>query len=322
MFLSKKHINNKISYKLLCYTSITTLITFCLIANEWRLIYTNYLIFDKYFKLIIFTLILNLLAINFTFIAYLHKKCKKEYTYDFLLPKFITWYFNKRKTPETERKLYTAIVCYPLFILGVLPFGIMIFLFYALPISIIFVIITELKVLTTWVNKKEIKQQNCNIPFLNYYLILDLPTTATKDAIEKKTLDWYVENRKGVNNNNRAQVYEAYKVLTSNYLRPIYDAELASFTKSGTYESYIFKNKLLQYHIETIRKEQNVSSTKNINFAKSTNKMLISLIIFLFILIYLFLPKKEETKSKTRIIDPEIKQIIEGQQENLKEFYE
>lgn len=318
MFLRKRHINNKISYKLLCYTSITTLITFCLIVNEWHLIYTNYLIYDNYFKLIIFTLILNLLIINFTFIAYLHKKCKKEYTYDFLLPKFITWYFNKRKTLESERKLYTAIVCYPLFILGVLPFGIIIFVFYALPISIIFVIITELKVLITWINNKEIKQQN-DIPFLNYYLILDVPTTAAKDTIKNKTLNWYIENKKDVNNNNRAQVYEAYKVLTSNYLRPMYDAELESYTKAETYENYIFKNKLLQYHIETIRKEVHTPST---NFARTINKMLISLIIFLFILILFFLPKKEATKSKTRIIDPEVKQIIEEEKEELREFYE
>lgn len=202
--------------------------------------------------------------------------------------------------------------------MGVLPFGIIIFVFYALPISIIFVIITELKVLITWINNKEIKQQN-DIPFLNYYLILDVPTTAAKDTIKNKTLNWYIENKKDVNNNNRAQVYEAYKVLTSNYLRPMYDAELESYTKAETYENYIFKNKLLQYHIETIRKEVHTPST---NFARTINKMLISLIIFLFILILFFLPKKEATKSKTRIIDPEVKQIIEEEKEELREFYE
>lgn len=310
ILLRKNNIKNKVAFRLFYHTLIMTFITSCVIAYEWYLVYTNYLVFDNYFKLIIFTLTANLLLFNFTLLVYLRQKNKNNYTYDFLLPKFIIWYFNKRKTPEPERKLYTAIVCYPLFIIGVLPFGIIIFLLYVLPISIIFIVITEIKTLITWITHQENKPIT-DITFLNYYLILDLPTTAKKNDIEKKFLNWYIENKGNVNNNDCTQINEAYKVLTSNYLRPIYDIELEHYTKSETYENYVFKNKLLQYHIKTIRKGLSDSLMRKNNYTKSTNKVFISLIIFIFIFLLLFIPKKQNTSHKNRIKTYEIEQINE-----------
>ncbi len=129
--------------------------------------------------------------------------------------------------------------------------------------------------------------------------------------LKKKFLNWYIENKGNVNNNDCTQINEAYKVLTSNYLRPIYDIELEHYTKSETYENYVFKNKLLQYHIKTIRKGLSDSLMRKNNYTKSTNKVFISLIIFIFILLLLFIPKKQNTSHKNRIKTYEIEQINE-----------
>lgn len=100
-------------------------------------------------------------------------------------------------------------------------------------------------------------------------------------------------------------------MLTSNYLRPIYDIELEHYTKSETYENYVFKNKLLQYHIKTIRKGLSDSLMRKNNYTKSIIKVFISLIIFIFILLLLFIPKKQNTSHKNRIKTYEIEQINE-----------
>lgn len=315
LFLMKKEQKNKIAKRLLYYTASMTLIVTFLIITEWWLVYIEYLVYDSFFKKITSILSISLLLINLPTLLFLRFKSYNEFSYDFVLPQCIKKYLSKRKVAEEEKKMFVAIIAYPLLILGTLPFGILILL-YVLPMCLIYFVINEIKHLNIWVygNTNAVKEITNN-RFKDYYYILDISPKATNKEIQEKyfnTLSEYYKFNKINNNQQFFDLQEAYKVLASkDFLRAIYDEEYLKYHKTRNSE-YVISDQQLLFYINNIRQE--IYNSTKMNNKKKNNNVLLALILFLIMtlsiyLIHISLGNEKNHQKHSFYKDPDLEQV-------------
>ncbi|MBR5061422.1 MAG: DnaJ domain-containing protein [Prevotella sp.] len=223
---------------------------------------SNYLLFYSENKYVDLSIVLCLTMATLVFMdlhifPYLYIKSKKEYQYDFLIHEGLRSYFDSRLDNQQEKKALVSFLYYPLYILGSMPFGIII-LIYVLPFALILFVVLEARHLYRWINKDAIPENIKNDSFMDYYVILDLKKEATKDEIDKAFNSAVAKHNSSERNSLYGKEYyceiqEAFAVLNStNQLRPEYDKEYERYKNSNDIK-YSYINKLLEKEINNIR---------------------------------------------------------------------
>lgn len=186
--------------------------------------------------------------LNSVMLPYTVTKIFNEDSYDIILPLWMRQYFHNRKISEQERKSFVSLIAYPLLILGNLPFGAYI-LIYIIPITLLFFMIVEARRLMSWINGKSyvniVSNNKDTAVFKDYYLILDLPLTASEDDVNSAYNKIIARNNANPNMYSKQfidDVNEAYRVLSStNNVRPKYDKEYTLY-KATNDRIYKFSN--------------------------------------------------------------------------------
>lgn len=186
--------------------------------------------------------------LNSVMLPYTVTKIFNEDSYDIILPLWMRQYFHNRKISEQERKSFVSLIAYPLLILGNLPFGAYI-LIYIIPITLLFFMIVEARRLMSWINGKSyvniVSNNKDTAVFKDYYLILDLPLTASEDDVNSAYNKIIARNYANPNMYSKQfidDVNEAYRVLSStNNVRPKYDKEYTLY-KATNDRIYKFSN--------------------------------------------------------------------------------
>ncbi|MBR4571954.1 MAG: DnaJ domain-containing protein [Prevotella sp.] len=239
-----------------------------------------------YLDVVGYITIATLVIMSLLICPYLNNKRKEEHRFDYLIPNKLQTYLDSRLDNVQERRALVSFLCYPLFTIGVMPFGIFI-LAYVIPFSLILTLLFEIRHLFRWIgddsssaNSK--KEQS----FLDYYVLLDLKRDADKNEIEM-AFNSAMSKYNSANGNPLYgkryynEIQEAYAVLSSsNQLRPEYDKEYDIY-KSSNNINYEFANKQLENEIKQIRSRLYGYKNKNENKMK-INIVYLSLIIFLF----------------------------------------
>jgi hypothetical protein len=227
----------------------------------------------------------TLVVMSLLICPYLNNKRKEEHRFDYLIPNKLQTYLDSRLDNVQERRALVSFLCYPLFTIGVMPFGIFI-LAYVIPFSLILTLLFEIRHLFRWIgddsssaNSK--KEQS----FLDYYVLLDLKRDADKNEIEM-AFNSAMSKYNSANGNPLYgkryynEIQEAYAVLSSsNQLRPEYDEEYDRY-KSTNEVSYEFANKQLEREIDLIRSRLYGYKKSNEN-SKKINTVYMSFILLL-----------------------------------------
>lgn len=227
----------------------------------------------------------TLVVMSLLICPYLNNKRKEEHRFDYLIPNKLQTYLDSRLDNVQERRALVSFLCYPLFTIGVMPFGIFI-LAYVIPFSLILTLLFEIRHLFRWIgddsssaNSK--KEQS----FLDYYVLLDLKRDADKNEIEM-AFNSAMSKHNYANGNSLYgkqfynEIQEAYAVLSSaNQLRPEYDEEYDRY-KSTNEVSYEFANKQLEREIDLIRSRLYGYKKSNEN-SKKINTVYMSFILLL-----------------------------------------
>ena len=249
---------NMSAKKMCIYTICMSIMNLLIVLYlSWKLYYTcdnRVFILDNYWydtKVIRTALCLSmdtLVIMDLLICTYLYIKSKEEYRYDYLISDKVLSYLGSRLDEEKEKKTLLSFLYYPVFLVGVIPLGISI-LVYAIPFAVITLILLEARCLYRWINKDSIVPDGDRNRFLDYYVILDLRTDATKDDIDRAFNSAMAKYNSATDN----PLYEAYAILSStNQLRPEYDKEYELY-KSDASATYHCKNKQLDNAIMNIR---------------------------------------------------------------------
>ena len=259
---------------------------------SWKLYYTcdnRVFILDNYWydiKVIRTALCLSmatLVIMDLLICTYLYIKSKEEYRYDYLISDKVSSYLGSRLDEEKEKKTLLSFLYYPVFLVGVIPLGISI-LVYAIPFAVITLILLEARCLYRWINKDSIVPNGDRNRFLDYYVILDLRTDATKDDIDRAFNAAMAKHNSAAGNPLYGkqfynEVQEAYAILSStNQLRLDYDKEYESY-KSEASVTYHYKNKQLDNAIMNIRHRLN--GDKPVQKKRKINIIIVSFVILL-----------------------------------------
>ena len=274
---------NRVANKLFVYCIV------CTIVNTFLFItFCNNLEHKQLLLLWGLTLMFNLLSIWF-----FNSKSKYKFASDFMLPLCAKHYLEKHSNNESERRSLIALVFYPFWVAGQLPFGFFILL-YVVPLSLFTYLGMELRKLYCWLNgETQIKNKEVNNSLLkDYYLILDLTNDATPLDIEKafnqKMAHYYSTADNYQRKDQWIDLQEAYKVLISeNRLRPAYDQEYLIYDKGEYTGTYVLSNKKLERDILIIRQslQSQVESAINKRHFK-TNIVLVSFVLWLIITVF------------------------------------
>ena len=258
---------NMSAKKMCIYTICMSIMNLLIVLYlSWKLYYTcdnRVFILDNYWydtKVIRTALCLSmdtLVIMDLLICTYLYIKSKEEYRYDYLISDKVLSYLGSRLDEEKEKKTLLSFLYYPVFLVGVIPLGISI-LVYAIPFAVITLILLEARCLYRWINKDSIVPDGDRNRFLDYYVILDLRTDATKDDIDRAFNSAMAKYNSATDNPLYGkqfynEVQEAYAILSStNQLRPEYDKEYELY-KSDASATYHCKNKQLDNAIMNIR---------------------------------------------------------------------
>lgn len=246
-YKNKANAINPISKKILVYISIAFLINILVCYLQLSYVTDKTIIFDNKCKTLLNLFGLSILMNSIT-LPYTITKLYDKVSYDAILPSCMKKYFNNRCISEQERKSFVSLIAYPLLILGNLPFGAYI-LIYIIPITLLFFMIVEARRLMSWINGKSyvniVSNNKDTAVFKDYYLILDLPLTASEDDVNSAYNKIIARNNANPNMYSKQfidDVNEAYRVLSStNNVRPKYDKEYTLY-KATNDRIYKFSN--------------------------------------------------------------------------------
>ncbi len=284
---------NMSAKKMCIYTICMSIMNLLIVLYlSWKLYYTcdnRVFILDNYWydtKVIRTALCLSmatLVIMDLLICTYLYIKSKEEYRYDYLISDKVLSYLGSRLDEEKEKKTLLSFLYYPVFLVGVIPLGISI-LVYAIPFAVITLILLEARCLYRWINKDSIVPNGDRNRFLDYYVILDLRTDATKDDIDRAFNAAMAKHNSAAGNPLYGkqfynEVQEAYAILSStNQLRLDYDKEYESY-KSEASVTYHCKNKQLDNAIMNIRHRLN--GDKPVQKKRKINIIIVSFVILL-----------------------------------------
>lgn len=279
----------KMAIYTICMSMMNLLIVLYL---SWKLYYTcgnRVFILDNYWydiKVIRTALCLSMATLvitNLLICMYLYIKSKEEYRYDYLISDKVSSYLGSRLDGEKEKKTLLSFLYYPVFLVGVIPLGISI-LIYAIPFAVITMMAIEIRCLYRWINKDSVVADNNRNHFMDYYVILDLKTDATKDEIDMAFNAAMAKHNSAAGNPLYGkqfynEVQEAYAILSStNQLRLDYDKEYESY-KSEASVTYHCKNKQLDNAIMNIR--HRLYGDKPVQKKIKVNIIIVSFVILL-----------------------------------------
>lgn len=246
-YKNKANAINPKSKKILVYISIAFLINILVCYLQLSYVTDKTIIFDNKCKTLLNLFGLSIFMNSIT-LPYTITKLYDKVSYDAILPSWMKKYFNNRCISEQERKSFVSLIAYPLLILGNLPFGAYI-LIYIIPITLLFFMVVEARRLMSWINGKSyvniVSNNKDTAVFKDYYLILDLPLTASEDDVNSAYNKIIARNNANSNMYSKQfidDVNEAYRVLSStNNVRPKYDKEYTLY-KATNDRIYKFSN--------------------------------------------------------------------------------
>lgn len=289
-YKNKANAINPISKKILVYISIAFLINILVCYLQLSYVTDKTIIFDNKCKTLLNLFGLSIL-INSITLPYTITKLYDKVSYDAILPSWMKKYFNKRCISEQERKSFVSLIAYPLLILGNLPLGAYI-LIYIIPVTLLFFMIVETRRLMGWINGKSyvniVSNNKDTAVFKDYYLILDLPLTASEDDVNSAYNKIIARNNANPNMYGKQfidDVNEAYRVLSStNNVRPKYDKEYTLY-KATNDRIYKFSNSQTEKEILYIQGSIAPQQKKQKRMPIVNNAVFLAILILIAILL-------------------------------------
>lgn len=289
-YKNKANAINPISKKILVYISIAFLINILVCYLLLSYVTDKTIIFDNKCKTLLNLFGLSIL-INSITLPYTITKLYDKVSYDAILPSWMKKYFNKRCISEQERKSFVSLIAYPLLILGNLPLGAYI-LIYIIPVTLLFFMIVETRRLMGWINGKSyvniVSNNKDTAVFKDYYLILDLPLTASEDDVNSAYNKIIARNNANPNMYGKQfidDVNEAYRVLSStNNVRPKYDKEYTLY-KATNDRIYKFSNSQTEKEILYIQESIAPQQKKQKRMPIVNNAVFLAILILIAILL-------------------------------------
>lgn len=289
-YKNKANAINPISKKILVYISIAFLINILVCYLQLSYVTDKTIIFDNKCKTLLNLFGLSIFMNSIT-LPYTITKLYDKVSYDAILPSWMKKYFNNRCISEQERKSFVSLIAYPLLILGNLPFGAYI-LIYIIPITLLFFMIVEARRLMSWINGKSyvniVSNNKDTAVFKDYYLILDLPLTASEDDVNSAYNKIIARNNANPNMYSKQfidDVNEAYRVLSStNNVRPKYDKEYTLY-KATNDRIYKFSNSQTEKEILYIQGSIAPQQKKQKRMPIVNNAVFLAILILIAILL-------------------------------------
>lgn len=289
-YKNKANATNPKSKKILVYISIAFLINILVCYLQLSYVTDKTIIFDNKCKTLLNLFGLSIFMNSIT-LPYTITKLYDKVSYDAILPSWMKKYFNNRCISEQERKSFVSLIAYPLLILGNLPFGAYI-LIYIIPITLLFFMIVEARRLMSWINGKSnvniVSNNKDTAVFKDYYLILDLPLTASEDDVNSAYNKIIARNNANPNMYSKQfidDVNEAYRVLSStNNVRPKYDKEYTLY-KATNNRIYKFSNSQTEKEILYIQESIAPQQKKQKRMPIVNNAVFLAILILIAILL-------------------------------------
>lgn len=289
-YKNKANAINPKSKKILVYISIAFLINILVCYLQLSYVTDKTIIFDNKCKTLLNLFGLSIFMNSIT-LPYTITKLYDKVSYDAILPSWMKKYFNNRCISEQERKSFVSLIAYPLLILGNLPFGAYI-LIYIIPITLLFFMIVEARRLMSWINGKSyvniVSNNKDTAVFKDYYLILDLPLTASEDDVNSAYNKIIARNNANPNMYSKQfidDVNEAYRVLSStNNVRPKYDKEYTLY-KATNDRIYKFSNSQTEKEILYIQESIAPQQKKQKRMPIVNNAVFLAILILIAILL-------------------------------------
>lgn len=289
-YKNKANAINPKSKKILVYISIAFLINILVCYLQLSYVTDKTIIFDNKCKTLLNLFGLSIFMNSIT-LPYTITKLYDKVSYDAILPSWMKKYFNNRCISEQERKSFVSLIAYPLLILGNLPFGAYI-LIYIIPITLLFFMIVEARRLMSWINGKSyvniVSDNKDTAVFKDYYLILDLPLTASEDDVNSAYNKIIARNNANPNMYSKQfidDVNEAYRVLSStNNVRPKYDKEYTLY-KATNDRIYKFSNSQTEKEILYIQGSIAPQQKKQKRMPIVNNAVFLAILILIAILL-------------------------------------
>ena len=202
----------------------------------------------------------SLILISMPMVCFYRKKEGEEDVYDFIIPKWIDKFVYSHIQNVTNKKLFLTFVGYPLMVGSLLPLGI-VTLAYSIPALIISAILTWGNRWVEWIhgtNKPKLKEMKVN--FVDYYSVLRVASNATVNDINAAYNSCMASynQRQALGNMVRkeyAMLQEAYRVLSVETWKNLYDAEFSEIVRSANPSACVIQNKALKEYIKNIRQE-------------------------------------------------------------------
>lgn len=242
--------------------------------------------FEDYdFPLFAVLLVVTFLIMNIPALFVFCKAAKQKYSWDYMLQGSVKNIVYKLAVSKSEVRAFVSLVCYPFFIIGQLPFGIVL-LCYIVPLFIILSIV----LIVRWIiagGPTENKVESDGL-FKDYYLILDLQKDATQDEISMAyNRALAILNSSPSPKSSMFDLQEAYKVLSSEKrLRPAYDREYMEYDQQENLTPYHIKDKKLKRDIDIVRRSIGINKEKKKSI--KVNVVLLSFILLIISAFFLF----------------------------------
>lgn len=289
-YKNKANAINPKSKKILVYISIAFLINILVCYLQLSYVTDKTIIFDNKCKTLLNLFGLSIFMNSIT-LPYTITKLYDKVSYDAILPSWMKKYFNKRCISEQERKSFVSLIAYPLLILGNLPLGAYI-LIYIIPVTLLFFMIVETRRLMGWINGKSyvniVSNNKDTAVFKDYYLILDLPLTASEDDVNSAYNKIIARNNANSNMYSKQfidDVNEAYRVLSStNNVRPKYNKEYTLY-KATNDRIYKFSNSQTEKEILYIQESIAPQQKKQKRMPIVNNAVFLAILILIAILL-------------------------------------
>ncbi len=260
--LKKRKVSLSMQAKLLSsYVYLAWIVNIICIFADIYPVYIGEIRQDGYWWAV-FLLFLCAVCMNvFTKLYIMNKVCLSN-EFDYLVPKWLKSYLYNRHITDAEYKSVVVFWVYPCLILGNLSFSLCV-LAYILPVSLLAIILLEIRNFSKWSRREESGHIVMNEEFgtfKDYYLLLDIGKNASEEDIDKAFNKAMAKYNSGVDGKLYGEVYrcniqEAYRVLSStNRLRPEYDKEFDVYRASNA-SNYQYSDEGTKNDIVLIQKE-------------------------------------------------------------------
>lgn len=246
-------------------------------------------------------LMVSLLIIIITTI-YLFSKVKEQYRFDFLLNGTIATKLGTI-TADNEYHAIISLVVYPCVICCMVPYGVVGLAVYVVPIIIIAAFVMGAQKLFLWIGGSSSDKATISAPdiFKDYYLMLDLPRTATTDDVYVAYNRVEAQNKaKGNKRFTNQELQEAYMVLSSEKrLRPLYDKEYELYEATDDFASFRITNAALLRDLTVMRQAGKTLQRHSVNIVY----VALIVLVVLYIATYFVAYNGNTTKSKPAKIE-------------------